>query len=353
MSTTHPVLQELAELEQLIARHRDLLRVRIAGHVGRNPRLPLYLLELGSTAEDAPAVGIFGGVHGNERIGSKVVLGFLHTLLEQLRWDEHQQALLERVRIVFMPVVNPVGMALGKRANGDGIDLMRNAPVNCAAPHWLAGGQRLSRFLPWYRGHRDHLAPEAQALVNLVRERLLNAPFALALDCHSGFGMTDRIWFPYAHSREPIPHLAEIYALRYLFRATYPNHSIYRIEPQCRHYMTHGDLWDYLYQLSLQHEARVFLPLTLEMGSWLWVRKNPRQLFTRLGLFNPLVPHRRRRILRQHLLWFEFLLRAAASYRSWLPRQEQRGSLQATARDYWQPHFTGLTPTIDAGGSGD
>ena len=24
-----------------------------------------------------------------------------------------------------------------------------------------------------------------------------------------------------------------------------------------------------------------FLPLTLEMGSWIWVKKNPRQLFSR------------------------------------------------------------------------
>lgn len=348
MAAYPDALAEMAELERLISSHPATLRVSLLGQVGPvGNRWPLYALELGNSSPDAPAVGIFGGVHGNERIGSKVALSFLHCLLEQLRWDEQQQALLQTVRVVFMPLVNPTGMALGNRATGSGIDLMRNAPLDSATPHWLAGGQRLSRYLPWYRGRTGVWANEALALVELVRARLLKAPFSLALDCHSGFGMRDRIWFPYAYSREPIPHLAEIYALRNLFRATYPNHSSYRIEPQCLHYMTHGDLWDYLYRESLTDPARIFLPLTLEMGSWLWVRKNPRQVFSRLGLFNPLVPHRRRRILRQHLLWFEFLLRAAASYRNWLPKLEQRDPLDSHARQYWRSHYSVGPARID------
>lgn len=127
-----------------------------------------------------------------------------------------------------------------------------------------------------------------------------------------------------------------IYALRSLFRSTYPHHISYRIEPQSRHYTTHGDLWDHLYDLQLQEPERLFLPLTLEMGSWLWVRKNPMQLFQPAGLFNPVVPHRRRRILRQHLLWFDFLLRAVSSYRAWLPRQDERADLTAIGQAYWQ-----------------
>ena len=33
----------------------------------------------------------------------------------------------------------------------------------------------------------------------------------------------------------------------------------------------------------------VFLPFTLEMGSWLWVRKNPRQMLDYFGYFNPVI----------------------------------------------------------------
>lgn len=78
--------------------------------------------------------------------------------------------------------------------------------------------------------------------------------------------MRDRIWFPYAHTAEPIPHLPEIYALDELFDRSYPNHD-YVFEPQSRQYLTLGDLWGYLYLKSLQNANSVFLPLTLEMGS--------------------------------------------------------------------------------------
>ncbi len=332
-------LPELKALEQLIRAHPDRLRVSVPAIVGPGEGYPVYALELGRATDDCPAIGFFGGVHGNERIGSQVVLAWLRTLLEQLRWDEALQGLIERSRLLFMPLLNPAGMAMNRRANGQGIDLMRNAPIESASAHWLLGGQRLSRHLPWYRGKAGELAPENRALVETVRKRLLNAPVSAALDCHSGFGFENRIWFPFAHSREPIPHLAEVFALRKLFRRSYPNHVTYRIEPQCQHYMTHGDIWDFLYLESLEHPQRTFLPLTLEMGSWLWVRKNPRQMFARTGLFNPLQPHRLRRILRQHLTWCDFLTRAIASHRLWLPALQDRHHMEEKARIYWRGHY--------------
>lgn len=328
---------ELSELERLIEQHIDLLRVDVACEVTHaNHRLPVYTLELGTSREDAPALGVFGGVHGNERIGTEVVLAWLHSLLEQAQWDKQTQALLESCKIVCMPLVNPGGMAANRRSNPDGIDLMRNAPVDSDAPHWLLGGQRMSPRLPWYRGEANAMAPEAAALCEVVINRLQSQPFSLALDCHSGFGTWNRIWFPYARTREPIPHLAEVYALRSMFRQTYPHHIAYRIEPQAQNYTTHGDLWDYLYDCQPGGKNTLFLPLTLEMGSWRWVRKNPLQLFQPAGMFNPIVPHRRSRILRQHLLLFDFLHRAVASHQAWLPRKKKkRKKLTKTGRKYW------------------
>ncbi len=196
---------------------------------------------------------------------------------------------------------------------------------------WPLGGQRLSPKLPWYRGPR-RLEPEAALLVDTVRRRLLPQPFSLAMDCHSGFGLRDRIWFPWACSREAPPHLAEAMALREIFNRTYPNHDFYLMEPQSLNYTTHGDLWDYLYLEHLRDNAgHCFLPFTLEMGSWLWVKKNPRQLFDWFGHFNPVLPHRLKRVLRRHLTLFDFMLRAAASWEQWLPRHEdtQRAYRQA------------------------
>ncbi|MCY1558728.1 hypothetical protein D9M68_956870 [compost metagenome] len=77
------------------------------------------------------------------------------------------------------------------------------------------------------------------------------------------------------------------------------------------------------------------MPLTLEMGSWLWIKKNPRQLFSRKGIFNPLIGHRQQRVLRRHLALLDFLSRAASSHTRWTPGAEQRGQRHADALADW------------------
>jgi hypothetical protein len=79
----------------------------------------------------------------------------------------------------------------------------------------------------------------------------------------------------------------------------------------------------------------VFLPLTLEMGSWLWVKKNPRQLFSRDGIFNPLIAHRQQRVLRRHLPLLDFTFRAAASSARWLPGGDEQERHRAAAQARW------------------
>lgn len=330
-------LPELAQLERLIAHGQGYLRaqtvaeVRAGGHA-----LPVKLLSMGSERPDAPVVGFFGGVHGLERIGTQVVLAFIHNLLMRLRWDPLLEHQLSQVRLLFMPLVNPGGMLQRRRANPAGIDLMRNAPVNASEPvAWLVGGHRLGGWLPWYRGpDGEDMAAESRALCEVVAAEMLGRPLALALDCHSGFGLRDRIWFPLAGSRRPIDVLGEIYTLKTLFDQAYPHHR-YVFEPQSRQYLTHGDLWDHLYLQSRQLGQGLFLPLTLEMGSWNWVRKNPRQLFSRLGVFNPVAPHRQQRVMRTHLAFMEFLTRLAGSEQRWLAGHLRSARHRMDAMHLW------------------
>jgi hypothetical protein len=331
-------LPELLELQQLAELggpyiERRLLCESVAGQ----RRFPVQALLLGSARPDVPAVGIFGGVHGLERIGAEVAIAYLRSLVMRLRWDDTLHRQLERVRLVFMPLVNPGGLWLGTRANPNGVDLMRNAPVESSERvPYLIGGQRISASLPWYRGRLG--APmecESAALCALVESELLGRPFSIAVDCHSGFGLTDRIWFPYAHTARPIAHLAEMHALCEILDHTLLHHR-YVLEPQSRQYRAHGDLWDHLYLAAgrLAH-APVFLPVTLEMGSWLWVKKNPRQLFSRHGIFNPMVVHRQQRVVRTHIGWLDFIARAAGSHERWLPAGAQRARHHADALARW------------------
>lgn len=311
--------------------HRVVCEVQAAGR----PHAVEAVL-LGNPDPALPAVGFFGGVHGLERIGAEVVLACLRQVLARLPWDLALQHQLERMRMVFMPMVNPGGLALGTRANPQGVDLMRNAPVESAFPvPFLLGGHRLSAALPWYRGPAGApMQAEAQALCDVVEQELMRHRFALAVDCHSGFGLSDRLWFPHAHTPRPVEHLPELHALSRLLDATLLHHR-YLFEPQSRQYLAHGDLWDHLYLRALQGGRCMLLPLTLEMGSWLWVRKNPRQAFSRDGIFNPQIAHRQHRVLRRHVQLLDLLSRAACGHAHWRPRPDQRETERERALDRW------------------
>jgi len=331
------VLPELRSLDLLVEQAGDHVQRRRLCDVraGQN-EFPVWALTLGNPDPALPAVGFFGGVHGLERIGAELVQAFFASLVSRLRWDSSLHRLLETVRIVFMPLVNPGGLWRGTRANPRGVDLMRNAPVDSVSPvPFLLGGQRLSARLPWFRGHAgEPMEQESQALCDCVRTELLSHQLSLAVDCHSGFGLRDRIWFPFAHTARPIAHLAEMHAFSEVLDQTHAQHR-YVFEPQSRQYQTHGDLWDFLYVEARSKAGRMLLPLTLEMGSWLWIKKNPRQLFSRYGMFNPLIAHRQQRVLRRHLAWLDFVLRAAASMPRWLPLPAQRSEHERRAVARW------------------
>jgi hypothetical protein len=336
-------LPELLELQRLARLAGPYVEQRLLCEVELGERrFPVLAFVLGSASLAAPAVGFFGGVHGLERIGAEVVIAYLRSLVMRLPWDDTLHRQLEAVRLVFVPLVNPGGLWRGTRANPNGVDLMRNAPVDAEERvPYLIGGQRISAALPWYRGPQG--APmecESAALCRVVEAELLSRPFSVAVDCHSGFGLSDRIWFPFAHTARPIRHLAEVHALCEILDQTLLHHR-YVVEPQSRQYLAHGDLWDYLYLRACDRPDSVFLPLTLEMGSWLWVKKNPRQLFSRHGIFNPVIEHRQQRVLRRHTGWLDFIARAAASHRRWTPSGEQRQRHHELALARWYGRRSG------------
>ncbi|GGA87417.1 peptidase M14 [Neiella marina] len=321
-------LPELFELEHLLVRAGARVRSKVLTQVSvADTQLPIHALELGSDAPGAPMLGLIGGVHGVERIGSQVLLAYLHSLLERMRWDDSIDCQLAGLKLVFVPIANPGGMYHNSRCNPNGVDLMRNAPIAAKGKvPMLLGGHRISRMLPWYRGPKDApMEPELQALHGYMEEQINGRPFNLTLDVHSGFGFKDRLWFPYAGAFEPIRDLNVMYRINRLFVKTFPNHTLYQVEPQAHSYTTHGDVWDLLYDNSLiQQPEATFLPLTLEMGSWLWVKKNPRQLLRYRGLFHPELPHRRSRILRRHYPLLDFLMMATRSHRNWMKTKPEQ-----------------------------
>lgn len=166
-------LPELIQLERLLAEAPESVSVRVPQRVTlADLTLPIYRIDLGAERRDVPALLLVGGVHGLERIGSQVVMAWLHTLLSRLAWDDHLARLLTQVRVTVLPILNPGGMFLNQRSNPNGVDLMRNAPITAQdRSAFLLGGQRLSRRLPWYTGDPEQgMEPENQALAAVIEE---------------------------------------------------------------------------------------------------------------------------------------------------------------------------------------
>lgn len=308
-------------LGQLAQKHPGYMRVqeltRLSTPKGQAPLLRFEVTDLSSLGatplESRPIFGIFAGVHGIEAIGVKVLLAFIEHVVAQTSWNSQLSELLRHVRIVGVPVVNPWGYVSMRRSNSRGIDLMRNAPVESPLSVPFVGGHRLSATLPYYRGDSG-LEAENLGVIGLVEQDLWKAPFSLTLDIHSGFGREDHLWTPYAKEKGFPPLWQHYRSIQETLDRTLKNH-VYRFGPQSRQYCTAGDLWDYLFDEAMRRPSNgLFLPLTLEIGSWAWLLKSPSKALLLRNLFNPAHPHRERRVLRRHLPLLNFLLNVVADF---------------------------------------
>ena len=124
-------LPELLELDALIRHGERHLRVTTVHQVPMGElTLPVHVIELGSRSPNAPVVGFFGGVHGVERIGSQVLMSWLHSLIHRLQWDDQLHRRLEKVRLVFMPMINPGGIWRRTRSNSTVMSADPTLPAN-------------------------------------------------------------------------------------------------------------------------------------------------------------------------------------------------------------------------------
>lgn len=321
-------IEPVSTLEQFIAGYQDYgswSKIKNHGTVAsNNSEYSLVSLRYGNP--EGPTLLVFGGVHGLERIGAQLSHSLLNSFQQRLEWDQLLHEMLKKIQVVFVPLVNPVGYFETTRCNGSGVDLMRNAPIAAEEKvPFLLGGQLFSNKLPWYRGLK--IEKETQFVFDVVQDVLQKSNCVISLDIHSGFGFKDQLWFPHANSKVPFSNLNELFLFFELFEKSNPHH-IYKIEPQSKVYLTHGDLWDYCY-LNFKRPEQIYLPLTLEMGSWIWVKKNPWQLFSKTGLFNPIKEHRLNRTYRRHRPLFDFILHSLYSSQTWANPQLSRTELIA------------------------
>lgn len=105
-------------------------------------RFPIYVLEIGKPkAIKKNLSGLVAGVHGLETIGIRVLLDFLDDLFVRKTSVLYNEIKNGELGIVCIPILNPGGVAMKRRSNPKGVDLMRNSGVEAVKAPFFFGGR--------------------------------------------------------------------------------------------------------------------------------------------------------------------------------------------------------------------
>ena len=238
----------------------------------------LWRFDLGRKDESAPTIFLTALIHGVEVIGSLALLDAVKSLVAA------QAGLLDRNRVVVMPIANPDALAYnmdrldrgrgaGRRKNARGVDLNRNFPAVGNVQSWHPFSGSRFRFSPHHRGAHPLSEPESRAIAAVAQA----VQPKVALGFHS-FG--NMLLYPWGHTRAPNPRAARYQGLVTAFSDALVR-TPYRCGQSINFYPTVGDLDDWL------DDRFGTLALTVEVGALdrrLW---RPGHLFNTFCWMNP------------------------------------------------------------------
>src|SRR4051794_6035145 len=113
-----------AEMDALAAAEPARVRVRTAARPSVEGR-PIKYLEITNDIASAPSSGkpvffLMGAIHGNEQPAGEDALEFAYDVLDNAKTNPKVAALLDKVKMIVMPVVNVDGWVRFRRVNCGG-----------------------------------------------------------------------------------------------------------------------------------------------------------------------------------------------------------------------------------------
>jgi len=123
--TYDQINQELANLESA---NPTLVTLKIAPHKSVEGRDVKYIeIATNVAAQDGrPALFMMGAIHGDEWAAGEHTLEFAYDVINTSKVNPKVKAILDKVRLIVMPVTNPDGWVRNTRANVRSVDLNRN-----------------------------------------------------------------------------------------------------------------------------------------------------------------------------------------------------------------------------------
>lgn len=185
-------------VQELAADYPDLVTLTNLGSSVEGRAVWALTLRAGPE-NDRPAVLFDGAHHGDEVIGSEILVLYARQLVEEYPATARSRQILENTTVVIVPMVNPDGIARAHnstnyadaRKNARGVDLNRNYGAT-----WGGPGASTSPDSATYRGPSASSEPETRHIETLLASR--NWTFYSSL--HSGAEM---ILWPYGHTTQP------------------------------------------------------------------------------------------------------------------------------------------------------
>jgi hypothetical protein len=151
-----------SEMDALAAANPGLVAAKIAPYTtleGRQTKFLEITNNVDNVNDGKPVFYLMGAIHGNESAAGEDDLEFAYDVVAQSKSNPAVKALLDHVRLIDMPVVNPDGWAHNRRANchsvtpptppatcptssSQGVDMNRNYPFGWGSKWGVSVAQR-------------------------------------------------------------------------------------------------------------------------------------------------------------------------------------------------------------------
>jgi hypothetical protein len=169
----HNYGQACSLLARLAADHPGIARYDTLGNSAGGRPIPRLTVTVAPNLLNArPVVRLIGAHHGDEKIGTEVVLALARRLCEEYESDSLIRALVDARHFVLLPVFNPDGHVRNRQQNDAGVDLDQDH------------GYEWERYSPAFS------QPETRAL----RVASLARPPAVELIFHAGDSVIQYAW---------------------------------------------------------------------------------------------------------------------------------------------------------------
>ncbi|MFN7965330.1 MAG: M14 family zinc carboxypeptidase [Acidobacteriota bacterium] len=149
------------QLQNVASAYPNITRLVSAGKSVQGRELWwLKITDNPDSHEDEPAFKYISTMHGDEPVGTEMLLRLIDLLTQGYGTDTRATRIVNEVELWVMPMMNPDGNTLSQRYNADGVDLNRDFPDQFQDPVDSPAGRAIEtqRIMNWQYGHRTMLS---------------------------------------------------------------------------------------------------------------------------------------------------------------------------------------------------